>query len=588
VRARLSAAIATGLVLAVAPSAHAATGFDWERAWGKNVVAGASSGFEVCPVAASCQAGLTGGLGGEMDLPHGVAADVAGNVYVADRENHRIQKFKPDGTWERAWGKDVVDGGGTGFEVCTVAADCKPGLPNGGLGGELSFPRDVATDSAGFVYVADPGLGASFNKRIQKFNSVGGFIRAWGKNVVAGGGSGLEVCTVAADCLQGFTGGQGGEMFSPRGIATDAAGFVYVADSDTTGTGLDNNRVQKFTSLGGFVRAWGRDVAAGGGDGFEVCTVATSCQAGLSGGLGGEMNSPAGVATDVAGNVYVADTENSRIQRFTSTGGWQRAWGGDVRIGSGFGYEICTVAADCKPGFGIGGSAGGMGFVNGVATDAAGDVYVADPSLLRIQVFTSLGGVRRAWGKDVVDGGGTGFEVCVAAASCKAGLNGGLGGEMDSPTGVAADAGGNVYVADRDNNRIQRFGATIPGSPSGGAAGGGGGPGAVPSNDFRFGKLKRKKKKGIAILIAFVPGPGEIGLRGPGIRPIGGGASASRITSGGRVKLKIRPHQKGKKAHKLRVRLRNKGKAKRKVKVTYTPSGGVPNTKKRKVKLVKK
>src|SRR6266508_2144093 len=78
------------------------------------------------------------------------------------------------GTWDRAWGKDV-NGGGV-FGVCTVAASCKEGVP-GGLGGEMRFPRGVATDSSGNLYVAEAGA-----QRIQKFDTSGAWDRAWGRN----------------------------------------------------------------------------------------------------------------------------------------------------------------------------------------------------------------------------------------------------------------------------------------------------------------------------------------------------------------------------------------------------------------------
>jgi tripartite motif-containing protein 71 len=363
---------------------------NWERAWGRDVVAGGGTGFEVCTVAASCKQGVVGGLGGELNNPSGVATDAAGNVYVIDVQNDRIQKFDSSGNFERAWGKDVDSGGGTGFEVCTVAASCKRGAP-GGLGGELGFNAldgGLTVDPTGNVYVAQ-------DQRIQKFDSSGNWERAWGKDVVAGGGTGFEVCTVAASCKMGAIGGLGGELAFPSGGATDAAGNVYVADEG-------NARIQKFDSSGNWERAWGKDVVAGGGTGFEVCTVAASCNQGTQGGLGGELRGAYGLAADPAGNVYVADMNNKRIQAFDSSGNWQRAWGKSVDSGGGAGFEVCTVAASCLEG-GTGGL-GGEFSQNpyGVAADAAGNVYVSDSSNQRIQKFDSSGNWERAWGRDVV------------------------------------------------------------------------------------------------------------------------------------------------------------------------------------------
>jgi uncharacterized protein (DUF2147 family) len=435
------AALATAAALA-AP-AHAASG-TWERAWGRDVVAGGGTGFEVCTVAATCQPARVGVRGGDLFFPLGVAADAAGNVYVADANNHRIQKFDPSGTWERAWGRDVVAGGGTGFEVCTVAASCKQGVV-GGLGGELNTPSGVAVDGAGNVYVSDAS-----NERIQKFDSSGNWGRAWGKDVLAGGGTGFEVCIGAASCKPGEAGGLGGEFsgLSPfGGVAADPAGNVYVTDQ--------NQRIQKFDPSGNWERAWGKDVVTGGGTGFEICTVAANCQRGAVGGLGGELNFPTGVAADPAGNVYVADF--LRIQKFDSSGGWERAWGKDVVTGGSTGFEVCTVAASCEQGT-SGGLGGEFRGPYGVAAEAAANVYVADMLNQRIQKFDPSGNWERAWGKDVDSGGGTGFEVCTVAASCKGGGTGGLGGELSrNPFDVAADAAGNVYVSDSGYERIQRY-----------------------------------------------------------------------------------------------------------------------------------
>jgi hypothetical protein len=110
-----------------------------------------------------------------------------------------------------------------------------------------------------------------------------------------------------------------------------------------------------------------------------------------------------------------------------------------------------------------------------------------------------------------------------------------------------------------------------------------------PSNAFSFGKLKRNKKKGIAFLFVKVPGPGQLGLAGPGLRPLGlGGAAKALAVAGGTVKLPIAPHKKGRKARKLRKRLKRKGKARVKARVTYVPTGGAANTKVRKLKLIRK
>ena len=108
----------------------------------------------------------------------------------------------------------------------------------------------------------------------------------------------------------------------------------------------------------------------------------------------------------------------------------------------------------------------------------------------------------------------------------------------------------------------------------------------MDSNSFSLGKLKRKKN-GTAALFADVPGPGQVGLQGKGLKAIAI-SSAARLERhhGGRaVKLKIRPG-KGKKGRALRRKLANAGKAKVRVTVTYVPSGGDANSLAKKVKLI--
>jgi tripartite motif-containing protein 71 len=439
-RSRLTAAIATAVLgLALAAPAQGASG-TWDRAWGSDVNGDGAGVVGICTVAANCHAGsgATNGTGGEMFNPAGVAVDSAGNLYVADSGNNRIQKFDSAGKFLRAWGDGVA--GGTGFEICTVAADCAMGTRNE-ESGAMKAPSDVAVDSGGNVYVTDFD-----NNRVERFSSTGIFERTWGKgvNMTTGG----NLCTLASGntCQAGAVGGQAGELNQPIGLATDSSDNVYVADSS-------NNRIQKFDASGTFDRTWGKGVNATTAGNLCTAVSGNTCQAGgATTALGGEMNTPAGVAVDSGGNVFVADALNNRIQRFDTSGGWQRAWGVHVNGGSGFG--VCTSAALCQAGT-TGGLGGQMFFPIDVGTDSVGNVYVADYGNSRIQKFASSGTWDRAWGKDV--NGGSVFGICTVAASCQVGTSGGLGGEMDTPAGVATDLAGDLYVGDYLNNRIQKF-----------------------------------------------------------------------------------------------------------------------------------
>ncbi len=142
--------------------------------------------------------------------------------------------------------------------------------------GNFTLPTRAATDSSGNVYVSDTG-----NHRIQKFNSSGTFITKWGATLL-----GLPVAGIGD-----------GEFNLPSGVATDSSSNVYVVDTN-------NNRIQKFSSSGGFLTKWG---SVGTGN--------------------GQFTLPSGVATDSSDNVYVADTSNNRIQKFSSSGSFITAWG---------------------------------------------------------------------------------------------------------------------------------------------------------------------------------------------------------------------------------------------------------------------
>jgi tripartite motif-containing protein 71 len=358
------------------------------RAWGRDVSeTSAFTGFESCVAGVdTCQAGTTGTGNGMMSSPEGIAVGPNGEVYVSDAGNSRIQEFTVNGNFIRMWGKDVVTSGGentgTGFEICQLSV-CKAGAASTGLIGEMNVPLALATDAVGDVYVAD-----SSNNRIQKFDPEGVPMRTWGKDVVSAGPdnatTSFEICKAGIDtCKAGTTGGLEGEMNLPLGVAVDGSGAVYVTDAN-------NNRVQKFSSAGGFQLAWGKDVINGGGTGFEICHEEVEvCKAGNgTGALGGELNLPAAVTTDDAGNLYVGEEDNSRVQKYGSDGTFQRLWGEDVDSAAGTAFEICTVAANCQGAAFLAPFRGGeFGIPQALATDATGHLYVADSFNNRVERF---------------------------------------------------------------------------------------------------------------------------------------------------------------------------------------------------------
>jgi len=262
---------------------------------------------------------------GLFSFPQDLAVDSAGNVYVTDYGNRRIQKFDNDGNFLHTWG---IKGSGNGqFQAptgITVGGDSVYVLDNdlnrvqkfdtvgkyitqwGGKGqgpGQFMLPQGIAVDSFGDVYVVDTG-----NSRIQKFTSNGTYLLSWGT-------SGLE----------------NGQFLNPRGIAADAQGSVYVSDSG-------NNRIQKFTADGVFIKI------------FDVSS-------------GSSLRYPQGLAVDSSGNIYIADTGNNRISKIDRNGKSLAIWGTQGTTDSSFNNP------------------------KDVELDSAGNVFVADSSNHRIQKF---------------------------------------------------------------------------------------------------------------------------------------------------------------------------------------------------------
>ena len=110
------------------------------------------------------------------------------------------------------------------------------------------------------------------------------------------------------------------------------------------------------------------------------------------------------------------------------------------------------------------------------------------------------------------------------------------------------------------------------------------------SNDFKLGKLKRNLKKGIAFITVFVPGPGQIGLKGNGLAsvPLSRAGASRHVAAAGPVRLKVSPAKKGKRARKIRRALRRKGKATVKARITFVPTGGVAGTEVMTLKLLQR
>ena len=267
----------------------------------------------------------------------------------------------------------------------------------GGTGtalGQFSFPTGLAYDNTyGLLYVADSG-----NGRVEVFDSAGN------------------------------SGTLGFGLSSPQSVSTDTAGDVFVAD-------LVNSRVVEFASVaqdGGFIQSFG---SAGSGS--------------------GQLNFPVGVAVDTGagGGEIVADTQNNRLNLYSSGGVFVRS---ESSAGSGDGQ---------------------VSLPHGLAVIPGGDVYVADYGNNRIEEFTNIGNFVRTFGSPglssptavglntansllyVADQNNNRIAVFTTSGNfvTSFGSAGSGAGQMTGPDGVTVTPSGMVYVADTGNNRIERW-----------------------------------------------------------------------------------------------------------------------------------
>jgi DNA-binding beta-propeller fold protein YncE/4-amino-4-deoxy-L-arabinose transferase-like glycosyltransferase len=267
--------------------------------------------------------GRAGDGPGEFREPHGIAVDGQGYVYVADTGNHRVQKFTADGCFVTAWGQQG-EGEGHFLEPFSLAVDSQGHIlvldaQTGWIqtfdetgrflrwwgGSEARFfcPRGMTTDRQDNVYIADTG-----GKRVIKFSPDGRAVQEFGRPGTAGAALG-----------------------GPVGIAVDEAGQVYVVDNDhrlilVYGPGGDLLRQWDIPHGGareGPHLAWGPDglLYLADPEGNQVLVFRPDGtlvqQWGELGGGPGQLRTPVDIAVDDQGRVYIADTNNHRVQRFT-------------------------------------------------------------------------------------------------------------------------------------------------------------------------------------------------------------------------------------------------------------------------------
>ncbi|HEX9990971.1 MAG TPA: flippase activity-associated protein Agl23 [Chloroflexia bacterium] len=300
---------------------------------------------------------------GQFNLPRTITTDAQGNFYVVDTANMRIQKFDSTGKFVAIIGSGRGEGEGQFKPYDETATGTGPG--------------GIAADKAGNIYVAD-----TWNHRIQKFDATGKFVTQWGSYTSLGDAAAAGDPAVNT------------KFWGPRGIALDAGGNVYVTDTG-------NKRVMIFDGNGKYLRQ-----IASGMSPEKIASAYPFNQP-------GEMNEPIGIAVDGSGAVYVADTNNRRIQKFDAAGKFVAQW------------PVGGTNWDAGP------------YLEPfLALDSAGNLYVAAPTGRKILKFNATG-------------------QPLAEKSAQGAVS------LKTPTGVTVAADGSVYVVDVGSNGVVNLG-TIP------------------------------------------------------------------------------------------------------------------------------
>ncbi len=347
----------------------------------------------------------------------GLAADVNGNLYIADSVDHRVRKVTPDGVIQTIAGTGVRGFGGDGGPA---------------VGAQLNSPYGLACDGRGNLYIADLG-----NARVRRIAPDGTIATiAGGGALPAGGGNDGSAALLLA-------------LSQPRNLALDASGNLYISD-------FSGQRVYRMGTDGTLITMAGTGVKGITGDG-GAATIA-------------QLSYPAGLALDLQGSLLIADSGNHLVRKVT-----QNRISSIVRSPTPTGLAFDSLGAlyiaDPFAGQVIKVPASGPAAV--LLTAAAQDLVFAPDGNLYVSVFSVSGSTVLR-----IDASGA-VTARAGGGSLAHGDNGAANqARLSHPSGVAVDSSGNLYIADRDNNRIRRVSkdgtiATVAGTGASGNSGDG-------------------------------------------------------------------------------------------------------------------
>jgi sugar lactone lactonase YvrE len=446
----------------------------------------------------STGSGPVAALSAQLNSPSGVWLDAAGNVYIADTNNSVIEVVNMTGSPISVGGVHNIPSG----DMATVA-----GNNTGTFGGDngpatsasINHPLGVFVNSTGTIFVAD-----TLNNRIRAVNPTSGSITVANIAIPAG-----DINTVAGNGTEGYTGDGvlhgaiSAELNHPSAVVSNGlsdSSSLYIADGDNLpppqNVVTSNEVIRLLDSTGTITTAVGNGTQCffnviPCGDGGSATSANLWAPTGVffnasgvlfiadqnddairkvasgkiqtamgvlldtsyapypvtltTAAVNAELRRPTGVASDAAGNVYVADTFNNAIRKVDGSGNLSTI------IGNGFGCNTLTC--------GDGGPAGSatVSIPFDIAFDNAGNMYIADSGDNVIRVVNNQSTAIVIAGKTIQPGNilsVAGNGTACSATPCGDG-SASTSAQLNSPEGLFVDNAGNIFIADTGDNAIR-------------------------------------------------------------------------------------------------------------------------------------